>query len=82
MFAIGGTVELGLDVDARSGGKCEAVADMDVALRWRYEWRRLSINRSRIAGFYGRVRDFADGLLELGLGERLWFGQGCVTFEG
>ena len=71
MFAIGGTVELRLDVDSRASGKCEAVADMDVALRWRNKWRRLGIDWCRIARFYASVRDFADGLLELGLSEGL-----------
>ena len=65
MLAVGGTVELGLDVDAGRGGEGEAVADVDVSLGWRCERRGLRVDGSRIAGLHGGVGDFADGLLEL-----------------
>ncbi len=68
MLAVRGTVELGLDIDAWGGGEGEAVADVDVSFGWGGERWGLCVDGSRVAGFYGGVGDFADGLLELGRG--------------
>ncbi len=65
MFAVGGAVELGLDVDAGRGGEGEAVADVDVSLGWGCERWGLRVDGSGVAGLNGGVGDFADGLLEL-----------------
>ena len=65
MFAIGGAVELGLDVDARRSGEGETVANVDVSLGWGCERRGLRVDGSGVAGLNGGVGDFADGLLEL-----------------
>ncbi len=81
MFAVCGTVELGLDVDAGCGRKREAMADVNVAFGWRGEGCGFGIYRSRIAGFDGGVTDFADRLQELPLGKGFGFGQSCVALE-
>ena len=67
MFAVGGTVELGLDVDAGRSGEGEAMADVNVAFGWGFKRWGLGVDRSGIAGFDASVSDFADGLLELRL---------------
>ncbi len=82
MLAVGRAVELGLNVDAWGSGEGEAVADVDIAFRRGCEGWRLCVDGSGAGGFCGGVGDFADGLLQLRFGERLWFGQGCVTLEG
>ena len=76
MLAVGGTVELGLNVDAGRGGEGEAVADVDVSFGWGCERWRLRVDRGGVAGFYGGVGDFADGLLELGLELAVWVWAG------
>ena len=65
MLAVGGTVELGLDVDAWGCGKGEAMADVDVPFRWGCEWGSFCVDGRSVAGFYGGLSNFADGLLEL-----------------
>ena len=75
MLTVGWTVELGLDVDARCGGKGEAMAHMDVSLGWRCERRRLRVDGSRVSGLHSGMGDLADGLLELGQGNGLGFGK-------
>jgi len=82
MLAIAWTVELGLDVDARRSGEGEAVADMDVSLRWRRQRRGFRVDGRSIARLHSGMGDLADGLLELRRGQRLGFGQGRVAFEG
>src|ERR1700722_11468435 len=82
MLTVGGTVELGLDVDARRGGEGEAVADVDLSLGGRRKRRGWRVDWSRVARFYARMSNFADGLLELRPGQRFGFGQCGVAFEG
>ena len=81
MFAVGGTVELGLDVDAGRGGQGKAVANMNVAFRCGGEGSGFGVDGSGVAGFDGGMSDFANGLLELRLGEGFGVGQSCIAFE-
>jgi hypothetical protein len=66
VFAVGGAVELRLDVDARRSGEGETVANVDVSLGWGCERRGLRVDGSGVAGLNGGVGDFADGLLLAG----------------
>src|SRR5258705_13078373 len=79
MLAVGGTVELGLDIDAGRGGEGEAMPDVDITFGRRCERRGLRVDGSGIGWFYAGVGYFADGLLELGRGEGFRSGQGGVA---